>query len=451
MKVGVDCSANISLAVMESVASSYQQGFKKNDAIYATKLAPELFFSNNVLSLVALHPSSAFSSLDFPSSRIHCHIYKMKNIVRNLSLAGCVGSTAFAAPFLAVGDNAELFVTANAVASYNDNILLAPSGSERDDVIVSFSPGVDLVFGKDSVIKGNVAASSTLTSYIDNDTLNNQLFGIDSAVSYNGGGQITLSATASYTELDQPTIDVTSNTDRAITNLGFSGEYQFSEKTSIGSGFSYSHTDYKDPIFNEQWEYGVPVNLYYELTPKVDVSAGVRYTRTDIDKGGANQYDAFYYNVGARGEFTAKLSGAFSVGYNTRKANVGPDDDGSVGANASLSYEYSEKTGLTLSLSRDFANATSGGASYENTQVTLGASTAIAVDWSLSASATYRILDYQAGAQDEYIEGSLGATYLINGHLSSSLSYTYRDKMSDFGAANEFQNSVVSISLSARY
>lgn len=378
----------------------------------------------------------------------------MKNIVRNLTLVGCVGSSAFAAPFLAIGDNAELFVTADAIAAYNDNILLSPSGSELEDTIFTFKPGFDLQFGKDSVIKGNLIGTSTLTSYSDNENLNNQLLGVAGNASYDSGGRLTLNANASFNELDQPTIDVLSNTtlvERSVTAAGVNGELAFSEKISMGTGFSYSHTDYKDSAYTEDWNYTVPVNVYYELTPKVDVSAGVTYTRTDLDKAGANQYDAFYYNVGARGAFTPKLSGNFSVGYNTRSANVGPDDDGSLGANASLAYSYSEKTQFNLSLSRDFSNSAAGGASYENSQITLGAVSAITIDWRLNASLTYRMLDYQAGTTDEYIEGSLGATYIINNHLSTSLAYTYRDKSSDSGAASEFQNNLVSLSLSARY
>jgi len=379
----------------------------------------------------------------------------MKNIVRNLTLVGCVGSSAFAAPFLAIGDNAELFVTADAIATYNDNILLAPSGPGKlDDTIFTFRPGFDLEFGKDSAIKGNLVGTYTLTSYADNNDLNDQLFGIGSNVAYDNGGRLKLLGNASFNELDQPTVDVASTTkliERDVTSAGFNAEMAFSEKISMGTGFSYGHTVYQDPAYTNDWTYEVPVNVYYELTPKVDVSAGVRYTRTDLDKGGANQYDAFYYNVGARGAFTPKLSGNFSVGYNTRTANTGPDENGSLGANAALSYAYSDKTQLNLALSRDFSNAASGGESYENSQITLSAVSAITIDWRLNASITYRTLDYQTSGTDEYIEASLGASYTINNHLSTGLSYTYRDKSSDSGSANEFENNLVTLSLSARY
>lgn len=386
----------------------------------------------------------------------------MKNTARNLIVLGCFGSSAVAAPFLAIGDNAELFVTADAMASYNDNILLSPSAAEEDDVVFTFRPGFDLQFGKDSLLKGNVVATGTMTSYSDNPEFNNQLLGIGANGRYDNGN-LELSGNASFDELDQPTIDATGGrlVERNVTAAGIRGELALSQKISVGSGFSYSQTDYRTTGYTDQWTYSVPVNVYYELTPKIDVSAGVRYSHVDIDRPAlaatpttpaqANEYDDFYYNVGARGEFTPKLSGNFSVGYNTRDANVGADPDGGFGADASLAYAYSDKTQLSLILARNFTNS-SVGESYENSQVTLRAVSAITVDWRLNASVTYRELDFQiANRTDDYIEGSLGATYIINNHLTAGVAYTYRDKSSDAGALNEFQNNVVTLSLSARY
>jgi len=383
----------------------------------------------------------------------------MKKTVRNLTLVGCVGSSVFAAPFLAIGDNAELFVTADATAAYNDNILL--SSSKKDDTVFTFRPGLDLQFGKDSAIKGNVDASAALTKYYDNGQLDSQLFGVAAATAYDGGGRLSLNTNASYFQSDQPTVDITSSStlvERDTTSAGVNGEFAFSEKISMGSGFAYTKTDYKDGAGTDAWEYSVPVNVYYELTPKVDVSTGIRYTHTSLDKAiatGANQYDAYYYNVGARGAFTPKLSGSFSVGYNMRHANVAPDDPGSLGADASLSYAYSEKTNFTLGLSRDFKNASIGGASYENSQITLSAVNALTVDWRLNASVTYRLLDYTATSAsytETYVEGSLGATYIINNHLTAGLAYIYREKSSDAASSpSEFKNNVITLSLSARY
>lgn len=381
----------------------------------------------------------------------------MKHIVRNLALLGCVGSSAVAAPFLAIGDNAELFAIADASAAYNNNILLGSGVSKLDDTILTFKPGFDLQYGKDSLLKGNVIATATLTSYADNNDLNNQLLAISNASTYQSGG-LKLNFVASHKELDQATVDVVPTTgklvERHVSDLGLTGELEVSEKISVGSGLSYNKVDYKTAGYIEEDSYTVPVNVYYELTPKVDLSAGVTYSKTNLDDvaaGQADEYDTFYYNVGARGEFTQKLSGSFSVGYTTRNANRGDDDSGA-SAQAALAYAYSDKTNFSLALSRGFNNASSTGASYENSQITLGATSAIAVDWRLNASVTYRELDYQSTSQkDTYIESTVGATYIINSNLSAGLSYVYRDQTSKGAGGSEFDNSVVALSLSARY
>jgi polysaccharide biosynthesis protein VpsM len=378
----------------------------------------------------------------------------MKNIVRNLIILSCASSSAFAAPFLAIGDNAELFATGTASAAYNDNILLSASGTELDDTVFTFIPGFDLQFGKDSLVKGNVIGTATLTSYSDNNQFNNQLFGINSNAAYQSG-PLSLNGNASFNELDQPTVGGVTGalTERSVTAVGLNGEYEISEKISVGGGVSYGKTDYTTTGGADSEDYKVPVNVYYELTPKVDLSTGIRYTHTEYDVTGANEFEEFYYNVGARGSFTPKLSGSFSVGYTTRTANVGPDDDGTVGADASLLYAYSEKTSLSLTLARGFANSGASGQSYENTNVCLSASSALAADWRVNVAVTYRQLDYKVAPThtDDYIEGSAGVTYVINEHFTTSLSYLFRQQFSDQGAASEFIGNVVTLSISARY
>ncbi len=379
----------------------------------------------------------------------------MKKTVQHLVILGGMGSAVFAAPFLAIGDNAELFATATSSVAYNDNLLLSADGLELSDTVFVVTPGFDLKYGKDSAVSGDVFANSTLSSYSDNVKLNNQLFAAGATAAY-ASERVKLNTNLSFAELDQPTPDNIGQTtllEHHDTAAGINGELRYSEKISFGSGVSYASYDYKSSAATEQKSYSVPVNVYYELTPKLDVSTGLTYTHTElsgnIGAGNADLFDAFYYNVGTRGTFTPKLSGAFSVGYNTRNGNVGPDEDGSVGSKASLAYAYSEKTQLTLAFNRDFANSTSGGASYETTDLTLGASSAITVDWSLNAGLSYRMMEYTTETRD-YIEASLGATYTINEYLNAGISYVNRSQKADL-ASSEFVNNVVSLSLSARY
>jgi len=51
---------------------------------------------------------------------------------------------------------------------------------------------------------------------------------------------------------------------------------------------------------------------------------------------------------------------------------------------------------------------------------------------------------------DDYVEGTIGATYIINANFSVNGSYIYRENTSDAASA-EFKNNVVALSISARY
>lgn len=379
----------------------------------------------------------------------------MKKIIHSLFILGGASTAVTAAPFLAIGDNADLFLTADSSVSYNDNVTLAQKNSEVSDTVFVVKPGVDLTFGKNSSTKGNFFIQETLSSYADNVKFNNQLFGTGTNATYESEA-FKLKGNASFNERDQATVE--SNTPgkllvHADTAAGLNGEFRYSEKISFGAGANFTNVDYKDPSAVESTSYSAPLNVYYELTPKVDLSTGITYTHTELSGNtgtNADIYDAYYYNVGARGEFTQKLSGTFSVGYNTRNGNKGPDEDGSIGSKASLTYAYSQKTQLTAQINRDFANSTSGGSSYETTDFSLGATSAITADWSLNAGASYRMMEF-TGFTNDYIEGTLGASYAINGYLNAGLNYIYRQQLSDNGAPSEFTNNVVSLSLSARY
>ncbi|HTJ78287.1 MAG TPA: outer membrane beta-barrel protein [Rariglobus sp.] len=382
----------------------------------------------------------------------------MKNIVRNLIVLGCAGSSAFAAPFLAIGNNAELFLTGTAGVRYDDNILLAPHSSpnKMDDVIVQLVPGLALEFGKDSLVKGSFTAQESLNNYIDHSEFNTQLGEVAFNSSYDNG-KLKLASDASFSQLDQNTYAANGTTlRRDVTTAGLSGEYAISEKTSLGAGFSYSNINYLKGSGIDETDYSVPLNVYYGITPKIDLSTGVTYTLIDLNDG--TQYNVYYYNVGARGEFTPKLKGHFTIGYNDRNGSgVNAPDNSGLGFKSGLEYLYSEKTTFTFDANREFGVGASGFAS-EETSFVLGAQTAFSPSWQANAGLTYRTIDYKSPvgpttngpSTTDYVEASAGVTYVINTNLSVTGSYVYRCNDSDFSGQG-FVNNVVALSITGRY
>lgn len=363
------------------------------------------------------------------------------------ALAGC--ATVQAAPFLAIGDNAELFLTATTGVRYEDNTLLTEN-AKVDDVILEFVPGIELVFGKDALLSGSFVYQETFTEYVDTTRINSNLSSFFFKSKYNNA-KLSLSADASYRELkqnDRDILNAATLTRRDVFSAGINGELVMTEKTKFGAGFSYSETDYKTAGFTGSESYTVPLNVYYAITPKVDLSAGVRHRETSTDAAGTDYSDT-YYNVGARGKFTSKLSGKFTVGYSDRDPDVGKGSS-TLGLDFDLNYALSPKTSLTFNASNDFAASSAGGTSHEVLSVALGATTQFNANLSGSSRISYQQADYTGIREDDFLVFNISGSYAFNRHISAVLSYSFQDNDSNIAGAS-FTANVISLSAVFRY
>jgi hypothetical protein len=374
----------------------------------------------------------------------------MKN-KRPLALLTTLAATpAFAAPFLAIGENAELFLTATTSVRFEDNIDFS-SVNEESDEIFEFTPGAELIFGKSSLTSGSLAIYERFIAYSDNTKFNDELFNAVFKSTYDGA-KLSLRTNASYRELNQTTQDVQAIIASTEVAAGANAELALTEKSKVGAGFQYDQRDYDPAVLADRTTYTVPVNYYFAIRPKLDVSAGVRYRSVDVDQAFSDS-DDFYFNVGARGEFTPKLTGNFSIGYTLRDADTAPGVDGDdtlLGFSAGLAYAYSPKTQITLDASNDFDTASNGGG-QEKSSISLGANSFVSPSLSLRSSITYQQIDYIGFARtDDYVIFNVGATYILNEHVNFAASYSHYNNDSDF-ALSEFSANVLSLSANFRY
>jgi hypothetical protein len=371
---------------------------------------------------------------------------------RRLALLSTISAApVFAAPFLAIGENAELFLTARTEARYEDNVTFS-SDNEIKDEVFEVVPGAELLFGKNSLTKGSFKAFERLVAFSDNTNLNSDLANLVFDSKYSGA-KLDLGANASFRELNQNSRDTANATTlvrRDTYAAGLNGEYALTEKSKVGLAGRYDRTHYKVDPYVDQTNYTIPANYYFAVTEKVDLSAGVQYRKNEVDALNADS-DDYYFNVGSRGEFTAKLSGKFNVGYNIRKPQAsGADDETGLGLNAGLAYAYSPKTNLTLDISRDFGVASTA-AGTEISSVMFGATTSLTASWSVSANLGYYQYDYLAGGRtDDYIIAGLGATYAYNEYVNFEAGYTFNDNSSDSASAN-FSANVIRFAANFRY
>lgn len=371
----------------------------------------------------------------------------MKNHARALALATTLGVNAVAAPFIAVGDNAELFLTAAGSVKVDDNIYLLTSGNEKDDMVFSFAPGVDFVFGKNSATSGNIYYRHEFLRYSDFSQQDTSLANVGANALYsNGKSKVDLGA--SYAETAQNEI----STPGAIvpmdmTNVRALGEFAATEKTSIGTGIRYEKKDYKiSGAYRDSDIWTIPADVYFEYSPKLQASLGYRFRDTNLGGTGVDSQDHFF-NVGARGEFTPKLSGQVRVGFVQRSFD-NDRDDSDFGAEANLSYAASPKTTLVFGASNDYGSSAIGD-STSTLSFNFGADTRLDEQWSWNLNLAMRSIEYSARS-DDFFQGDLGFVYTYNVNLKFMGGVTIRKQSSDL-ASSEFDNSVFSLAANIRY
>ncbi len=366
----------------------------------------------------------------------------MKNIIRLTLISVSLVAVGHAAPFMAIGDGAELFITGGLGVRADDNIFLAKNS--ESDLIFDITPGIDLTFGKDSQLKGSLTLAHTFTNYSDNSKLNTNLFNGDFVSRYDDG-KLKLGFNVGYHELNQNSVDIRGLTRRDVFSTGGNAEVEISQITSVGGGIEFSHENYKRRGYTDSDSLTVPLNFYYKWTPKMDLSLGYRYRDYRVDVG-SDSTDHFF-NIGARGEFSPKLTGKFAIGLNTRKLDRGGDDT-LLGIDSSFAYEISPKTSLQFGVTNDFGT-TPQGQQQKNLTLNGMVTSKISEEWSVNAGLSWRSIDYGTRT-DDFFEGQLGTTYIVNANIRITGGYTYRNYSSDIGSS-EFKNNVFSVAANFRY
>lgn len=345
---------------------------------------------------------------------------------------------------MAIGDGAELFLTGNLGVRSDDNIYLGRVA--ESDLIFDIAPGVDITFGKNAQLKGSLTLVDTFSNYSDNSDLNTNLFAGAFKSDFDDG-KLKLGFNLSYTELNQNTFQVRAPVlvRRDVFVAAGNTEVEISQLSSVGAGVSFTHENYKKGGFTDSDNLTVPIDFFYKWTEKTDLSFGYRYRDYRVDTG--SDSTDHYFNVGARGEFSPKLKGKFSIGLNTRKLDRGGDDT-QLGVESSFAYEISPKTSFDFGVSNDFGTSPLG--EQQKNFVLFGTiNSKMSEEWSMNVGLSYRSIDYGTRT-DDYLEGTLGANYTVNANVKIFGGYVYRDYASDV-AANEFKNNVFSVVASFRY
>lgn len=358
--------------------------------------------------------------------------------------------------------NSATHLTLDANISYDDNVYLTEEDRVSDQ-IVSFSPGVDFTFGQNSLLSGSVQYQMEFLRYLKDTAPDAKLSHANAGMKY-GGDRLNFSFAGSYNEQYQNNRNTLTPGERAIfeTNslsLNAGAGLVLTPLTSVSTGANYSKVSYEVPTLFDSTSWSVPLAAYYRATAKLDVSAGATYSTNKSGGYGTGARD-WYYNVGLRGDFTAKLNGSLTSGYRTRRGTQGTKDS-MLGFTAGLNLELTAKSSLSFNADRDFSTSAQG-QSLKNSSYSLALSTEFSPRWQASARVAYQQADYgeqlygvAAGSlttrrKDDYYEGGFSTSFLVTGWLNTSASYTLRSNDSSLNAA-DFSNNLLSISVNAKF
>lgn len=357
--------------------------------------------------------------------------------------------------------NSAFTVKLRTGARYDDNVLLT-SANRVHDVIFSVAPGAGFHWGDKSQSHGELAYSQSFEHYKDGTAPNVSLGNGTFQYAFDGA-RVNGSAQAGYQQLYQSNADLAANGQSAVirtnqTSAGVSVEANPWAKIGLRGGANYSDTTYDFTGLLGNSRINVPVDVLFDVTPKTALTTGYVYGTQRPEGGGASSRD-HYFNVGARGSFTPKLTGSFNVGYQLRQVGANPRDH-MLAFGGNFAWELTPLTNLTLSGNRNF-NASALGVTTRNTDVRLGATTSFSPRFTMGASLGWSDNEYGKAVfrpdqlqplerTDRSWDASLNATYSFWSWFSASAVYFHRNVNSTIPSVESTHNTV-SLDLELKY
>jgi hypothetical protein len=372
----------------------------------------------------------------------------MSRLTRNLAALALAGACHLqAAPFLSIGRNAELLLTGVATVRYDDNIFLSDAIDEAD-VIWSIAPGIE--YGYDGgLTQLSIVVSEAFQRYVDNTALDAELTSAALDIVREGANSRVV-IRAGYREYGQNTLNALNPSQtvrRNITDGALSAEAALGGRTRFGGGVNYDRARYPEIGFIGHEALQFPIDLYYALSAKLDLSVGYRHRTNRMDDGLRDSDDQFF-SVGARGQFTPKLNGQVRVGWTEREFDAGGDDS-QLGVSADLIWFYSPKTTYRLTVTNDFSNSAIG-ASATELAVGLDGRFEFNDVWSTNAVVSFSSEEYETGRVDDFFVTNLALVYRLQENISLQGAYIFRKNSSNI-ATLDFTNNVMSFATSIRY
>jgi hypothetical protein len=382
-------------------------------------------------------------------------IMKIKSGLGSAALLFAGMASAFSAPLVSIGDKLDIFFNGSVTGRYESNVFLNEA-TKTSDYSFIISPGIEIQYGRNTATTVSFIFREDIIQYVDNSNLNTNLSNVFLNAAHQGG-RSTISADFSYRQLSQNSQNINVVGDLVRRNkleTGVLYAYNISPKTDVELGFRYQYEHFVNfqNLFNDRAIYTVPLDIYYKVTPKIEVGLAYQFRYTDVDDTalivGNNRTDNFF-GVAVRGELAPKLTARIHAGATHRSVQNQPSDT-TFTTRGTLLYELTQKVLLRGSFNRDFLT---GGSAQNilNTGGSLGVVYNYSEFISSDAFVSYTNSDYLNSPRDDDTYGAgVTVSYTPNAYLRFSAGYVYQNNASNTLGASYMAN-IVNLTASLRY
>lgn len=385
-------------------------------------------------------------------------IMSIKSKLQTTLISTAAGvSLVSAQPLLQFGDGMSVHGLLSSELVFEDNIFLDHT-NEENDMILRITPGLEFNLAREGAASVSLKYEHIFQYYDDWSRLDRDLSRLSFGMRYDSG-VILAALNASFNEFSSNEPDINTRgqlIDRDVTSVNGSLKYGISRLLAVSVGGAYSKTDFDQDTYTESESFAVPLTVFYNIRPNVDLTAGIRYRETETSDGfGMSQdYEDLYYYVGAVGElFSPVLTADIKVGYQDRDYKNSSRSVGTPTYSLSLIYSGDPKTTFSASISRDYKVSAIGFGTYATSIATLAAQYQVNHRVSLASSVNFGKNEYEDSPRSEDIfVYTLGGTYRANDFFSVHAGYEYHniDGEGYFGV-NSYKLNKFKVAASLRY
>ncbi len=439
---------------------------------------------------------------------------KTKFFLAAACLLGCTAlvnaATIFpTSPLIQIGDDTDIFFTGSLSFDFKDNLYSV--ADKKSAALVTFIPGFDLQYAKDSPLSVNLKASRSFlrynkAEYKDLEQGQDNIFG---SVNFESGGPLVVGASTSYNESARNdnlagVLGADSNqvlgatlvrqanrshsltagyklTERLNLNLSFINTYNnylnpIKTKTSIVEGpDTYEHINYNTNTLSQTNTKSIPINITYKNpSSKLVYGLSIKHDVTDFSNApyfhtkqllvagvptgsvlsvarpaGQNQFTQDFFGFTLNGEPTS--SGKIHI--TTRLGYFTSDLDGVSSNGASydlkIAHNLTEKFTHELNLIHDVTASPAGGSIKTDTL-----SYTMAYALSEKASLSFHALKTKAdtgAAQVDTVDFNAGVSWEYNKYVKFDATMDFLDSKVKNSPSANFKANSINLSTTFRY